>query len=267
MQDPAGSFAVTAAGARPAISGRTLFEVANERKVFSEQEVAAVVRRAIELQEQANLESYTPGVTDTELQRIAAELGIEAKYLQLAISESHTTESKKGPLHLTEEFERVVDVELDPEDYDILLKHLRPTNNRGSFQQVGRTLSGQAWTGCSMARVEVTSKKGRTRINVRSNALFAWLTTIHPATLGSIMLLGMMGERGLIWLALAIAAVVWLVAGLAFTTLLKKGHKAARRLTEKLAESVAESAPSLRDNLAKPTTPETQITQDSEAKA
>ena len=225
--------------------------MAGERKVFSEQEVANVVRRAIELQEQASQESYTPGVTDTELQRIAGELGIDPRFLEMAIHESGTTESKKGPLHLTEEFERVVDFELSPEDYDILLAHLKPTNHRGSFQQVGRTLSGQAWTGCSMARVEVTSKKGRTRINVRSNAIFAWLTTIHPAMLSSFGLLAGMGAAGKIWLALAIVSAIWLVATFAFTALLKNGHKAARRLTEKLAQSVADEAPDLRENLAK----------------
>lgn len=226
-----------------------------------------MVRRAIELQEQASQESYTPGVTDTELQRIAGELGIDPKYLELAINEANTTESKKGPMHLTEEFEKVVDFELAPEDYDVLLAHLRPVNNRGSIQQVGRTLSGQTWTGCSMARVEVTSKKGRTRINVKSNALFAWLTTIHPATMASILLLGIMGERGHIWMALAIVAAVWLVASIAFSALLKNGHKAARRLTEKLAESVAEAAPDIRENLAKAAPAPLTTNADIEAKA
>ena len=48
--------------------------MAEERKVFSEQEVAAVVRRAVELQEQAGQESYTPGVTSEELAHAKAAL-------------------------------------------------------------------------------------------------------------------------------------------------------------------------------------------------
>lgn len=212
-----------------------------DRKVFSEQEVTAVVRRAVELQERAGKESYTPGVTSDELSRIAAELGIEAKYLQQAINEGSTAESKKGALNLTEEFERVVDTELAPEDYDVLLKYLKPTGNHSSFNQVGRTLSGSTWTGCSMARFEVTSKKGRTRINVKSNSIFAWLVSLHPATIGSFITLAALGSRGHIWLALGIVVLVLSIAWMAFQGLSKMGHRAAKKLTDRLAESVAET--------------------------
>ncbi len=222
----------------------------SERKVFSEQEVSAVVRRAVELQETAGKESYTPGVTPDELARIAGELGIEPKFLQQAIDEANSTESKRGPLHLTEEFERVVDVELAPEDYDVLLRYLKPAGNRGGFTQIGKTLSGTTWTGCSMAHVEVTSKRGRTRINVKSNALFAWLVSLHPATLASFGLLGGLGSTGRIWLALAIVSAIWAVAIIAFKSLLEAGHRSARRLTDNLARSVSDSGEDLRSRLA-----------------
>lgn len=226
-----------------------------DRKVFSEQEVSAVVRRAIELQEQAGQESYTPGVTSEELARVAKELGIEAKYLQQAVNEAGSTESRKGPLNLTEEFERVVDVEISPDDYDVLLKHLRPTGNRGnSFNQVGRTLTGQTWTGCSFAGFEITSKKGRTRIKMKSNPLFAWLVSIHPATIATIGILGGFGGHGKIWLGLLIASTLLFVAWLAFQTLLKAGHKKARLVTDRLAEAIADAGtstqPDVRQTLA-----------------
>src|ERR1044072_720629 len=149
--------------------------MASDRKVFSEQEVTAVVRRAVQLQEQAGKDSYTPGVTPEELEKIAADLGIESRYLQQAIDEAVHSETRRGPFNLTEEFERVVDTELSPDDYDVLLKHLRAVGPRHPITQVGRTLTGTTWTGRSVARVEVTSKRGRTRVTVRSNPIFAFL--------------------------------------------------------------------------------------------
>lgn len=236
--------------------------MAQERKVFSEQEVTAVVRRAVELQETAGQESYTPGVTATELGRIASELGIDPKYLQQAINESNSTESKKGPFHLTEEFERVVDTELKPEDYDILLKYLKPTNGRGgSWSQVGSTVSGSTWTGWSNANFQVTSKKGRTRVSIKSNALFAWLVSVHPATLASLVLLPSLASKGHAWLALAIVLPLLTVAGLAFKGLVARGHKAARELTERIAHAIAETGSdetpaALHDRLAPPSAEE-----------
>jgi hypothetical protein len=224
----------------------------SEKRVFSEQEVSAVVRRAVELQENAGQESYTPGVTPEELERIAAELGIEPRFLQQAIFEANTTESKKGPLNLTEEFERVVDTELSSDDFDVLLKYLRPIGHRHPITQIGRTLTGSAWTGCSMANVEVSSKGGRTRVKVKSNPFFAWLVTLHPAFISSLLLFAFLGKAGLVWLAIGLVALIAVIASVAFQAMVKAGHKSAKGLTEKLAASVAEAQPSLRDNLAKP---------------
>ncbi|HTQ11496.1 MAG TPA: hypothetical protein VMI31_15635 [Fimbriimonadaceae bacterium] len=215
----------------------------SERKVFSEQEVTALVKRAVELQENAGKESYTPGVTPEELSRIAGELGIEPRFLQQAIDEATSTKPAPPGFHLTEEFERVVDTELSPEDYDVLLRHLRPVGNHRGFTQVGRTLSGQTWTGCSMANVEITSKKGRTRVRTKSNGWFAWLVSLHPATIASFVLLASLGSEGQIWMALGLTLLIMSVAFLAFRELVKIGHRATERLTNTLAGAVAETAP------------------------
>jgi hypothetical protein len=215
--------------------------VASDRKVFSEQEVSAVVRRAVELQEGAGKETYTPGVTPEELQKIAAELGIEPKYLQQAINEAVNSETKHGPLNLTEEFERVVDTELAPEDYDVLLKHLHSIGHRHPISQVGRTLTGRTWTGRSFATVEVTSKRGRTRVKVRSNPFFAFLVSIYPAFIATMMLLGPLASGGHIWLALGLIAAVFLLMGMCFKGLVNVGHNAAKKLADKLAESIVDA--------------------------
>lgn len=196
----------------------------------------------MELQEQAGKESYTPGVTPDELKKIALDLGIDVNYLQQAIDEANSTETRRGPFSLTEEFERVVDYELPPEDFDVILHHLKPFGRRHPIAQVGRTLTGRTWTGTSFANVEVTSKRGRTRVKVKSNPLFAFLVTLYPAFVASTMLLGPLGESGHLLVALGLIAVVLVLAGLCFTGLVRSGHKSAKKLTDRLAQAVAENA-------------------------
>ncbi|HVT12974.1 MAG TPA: hypothetical protein VHE55_11980 [Fimbriimonadaceae bacterium] len=217
--------------------------MAGERKVFSEQEVAAVVRRAVELQEQAGHEAYMPGVTTEELQRIAGDLGIDPKYLQQAVDEAASAdEARRKPFSFAEEYERVVDAEISPDDYDVLLKHIPSFGSRHPITQVGRTLTGRTWTGCSIANVEVTSKRGRTRIRVRSNSLFAFLVTIYPAFIASLVSLGPLTESGHLWIALAFIVLAVSVAALGFRSLTKRGHRASKKLADRLAESVLEDA-------------------------
>ncbi|HWA84436.1 MAG TPA: hypothetical protein VG820_13425 [Fimbriimonadaceae bacterium] len=217
--------------------------MAGERKVFSEQEVTAVVRRAVELQEQAGHEAYTPGVTAEELQRIAGDLGIDAHYLQQAIDEAASAdEARRKPFNFVEEYERVVDAEIPPEDYDVLLKHMPSFGHRHPITQVGRTLTGRTWIGCSIANVEVTSKRGRTRVRVRSNPLFAFLVTLYPAFIATLIALGPLAESGHLWIALSLIVMAVSLAGLCFRSLTKRGHRAAKKLADRLAESVLEDA-------------------------
>lgn len=213
--------------------------MAEERKVFSEQEVAAVVRRAVELQEAAGAETYQPGVTVAELERVAQELGIDPVHLQRAISETGSVLDRSGLFHLTEEFDRVVDAQLEPDEYDVLLQHLKPTGHRG-FQQLGRSVSGQTWTGCSFASFEVRSAQGRTRIKVRSNPFFAWMVSIHPVLFASFVLLPVLGNTGRLGLALAILIPLWIVTGLVFRALVHSGHRASRRLIDNIVGDVTE---------------------------
>jgi hypothetical protein len=230
--------------------------MSEDRRIFSEQETAALVRRAVELQEQAkDAGGYTPGVTEEELRRIAGELGLGSKYLEQAMREGVTPEGKKGPFHFTEEFERVLDVELKPEDFDLLMGELRHVGRRNPITQVGRTLTGQTWTGISVAGVDVSSRNGRTKIKVKSNGVIAWLFTIHPATLACFILLPIMGAQGLILPAIGAAVGLGALALAGFNWFLRKGHEAARRLTDRLAAAVSEADPSLRENLAHSSAP------------
>jgi hypothetical protein len=218
--------------------------LAEEQKVFSEAEVSALIKRAVELQEQSHVE-YQPGVTSEELEHMASELGIAAEFLKQAIAEGGLPTSRKGPLNLTEEFEKVVDVEIPPEDFDLFVEEMRNRRRRsgGGIVQIGRTLKGQAWTGWSLPSVEITSRNGRTRIRVKSNPLFAWLVGIHPAFVASLIVFSALGAHGLILPAVGIVAGLATASLIAFRWLLRKGHEASQAFTERLARKAREQAP------------------------
>jgi hypothetical protein len=209
--------------------------------VFSEQEATKIIQRAVELTEEANSPRYKPGITREELERIASEVGVSADTLAKAISEAGQSQPSKGLFGLTREYERVVDGELDPSQYDIVIEGLRPLANAGqpAVAQVGRTLSMSTWTGVSQAKVDLTSRNGRTRIKVKSNAFFQALLTLHPALMTGLIAAGALGERGLGWLGAAIAAGAIAIGTTLFGFLTKKGHQKAEVLADDLRERIA----------------------------
>ncbi len=60
------------------------------KKVFSEQEAAQLIVDAAKLQESAGQHDYTPGVTWTELQRMADDVGVDPDYLKKALAKKST---------------------------------------------------------------------------------------------------------------------------------------------------------------------------------
>lgn len=213
----------------------------SDQRVFSEQEVMQIMRRAVELTEAGTASTYTPGITLTELERIAEEVGVAPDALRRAIIEGASPESKKGPLHLTEEFERVVEGEIDPTQFDILLEGIRPFARAGSsgVSQVGRSVSISHWTGVNQAKINVTSRNGRTRLKVKSNSLFPGLMALYPGFVASLLTVASMAERGMGWLGAAIGAGIMLLATGVFRLLTKSGHRRAEQLADSMRERIA----------------------------
>ena len=220
----------------------------NER-IFSEQEVSEILRRAVELTEAGTEREYIPGVTESELVRIAEEVGVSPEALRRAILESGKIDSKRGLFHLTEEFERVVEGELDPSQFDVLAEGIKPLGNAGqpAIAQVGRKLQMSAWTGVGQAKVDVTSRNGRTSLKVKSNALFQALMTLHPSLIATLITVGSMSESGMGLLGTVIGAGIMTIGAGAFTWLTKLGHRKAEKLAddlrERIANTVAEQQP------------------------
>lgn len=210
-------------------------------EVFSEQEVTEIIRRATALSEQAaESKPYTPGITRAELARIATEIGVDPACLEQAILESKEKPAKRG-FRLTEEFERVVEGEIDPTEFDLVTGFIRTMGRFGpGLSQVGRSVRANAWTGASRARVEVTSRNGRTKVRVESSPILAMIAGGYAIFLGSILTAPMLAEQGQFMLAFLSVFLSVVVGGTLGAVMLRAGHKASRRLADELRDRIAE---------------------------
>lgn len=210
-------------------------------RVYSEQEVAELMKRAVALQEgsKESTNAYRPGVTREELVRAAEEMGVEPRFLEQAISEKLLGNTPRGHPVFQEE-QRVVEGELDPADFDIILGAIRTASSRRHpVTQVGRTLSARAMTGSGIARLEVTSRNGRTRINVKPFPVLEVIGTFYPAFLVSMIAGGQLSHAAP-GVATAVAAGAFAAAALVCRAWLSRSRTAASRLADRLQGVISE---------------------------
>ncbi len=213
------------------------------RKYFSEQEVTRIIKRAVEVQqnELATKSEYTPGVSLEELERIAGEIGVSPEALARAVAEGGEGKPKRSMIRFRESYERVVSGELDPMDFDVVTSACKPmgTNQSTGAQQVGRNLKIKSWTGVGEAVVDVSSRKGRTKIEVTSSPVVPIMASLYPCTFAAIFAgIGVGTINPLAGVATSMA-----VLGLgAWGTLkmLSANHRRAKELADKIAAAVDE---------------------------
>lgn len=222
----------------------------SKKRVFSEQEATEIMQRAVRLQESSKTgDSYLPGVTIDELKRIAEEAGIDLKHIYSAVAGIDTEEkSTKGVFNLTEEFERVVDGEMDPEDFDKIL-HLVRRSGKGGLMQVGRTVTGQGTVGVHVVQIEVESRHGRTRAKVKYIPLSAYFIGLHMPIILSIVALASQFEAGRPGFGVIGAAAMLGVGTAVFQWLVKAGRRAAKKLTGDIVKVIEQEIDPLRQNL------------------
>jgi hypothetical protein len=212
-------------------------ELMPDRRLFSEAEISTIIERAIKLQEEnVAAKSYTPGVTREELGRIAAELGVEPQFLQQAILDQlrPATGNEKASLYREE---RVVDGEVDPSEFDLMLEQIRTVNTRHHpTQQFGRTLRTQALAGGGFVNVEVTARNGRTRIKAASFPVLQILGTFYPAFLGSIFAGTKLASMGQPLAGAAVSVGLFGAAALGFRAWSKAARKGMHTLVNRLAD-------------------------------
>jgi hypothetical protein len=214
-----------------------------DERVFSEQEVGHIIRRAVEISEEGPGHGYTPGVTLNELEKIAAEVGVPPDALARAIEEAGQRKGKRKAFRFVEEFERVVEGELQPENFDVLAEGVTPVGNIGqpTMAQFGRSASMSIWAGTGQAKVDVSSRNGRTRLRVRSNTSFQGLMTLYPGFIGAVIAVVVGSENGMSLVGLMIALPVVLLALFLFFVLGQKGHRKAEKLADGLRDRIADT--------------------------
>lgn len=237
-----------------------------DRKIYSEKEATDIILKAAKLQEDCpdedESESYVPGLTEDELKRMAKELGVEEKYVLRALEsrgsyKSNLTEKKALGVVWGTEIERVIDGELPPENFDVVLEELATSqnfnNHRGYYQpvQVGRSLTGPIMRGMAMGRMQLSSRNGRTRLSVKTSAFIPFMTILYPALLfGLIPTAILLGERKVNpAIVLPLLAVFWGLAWIIFTAVQNSSQKKMVEKVDLIAEKVAAETESLRSRL------------------
>jgi len=237
-----------------------------EKKYFSEKEAADLVVRAAKLQEKAGGGEYTPGISFDELAKMAAEAGIDPAFLNQAMQGVPTGDEEVRSflgIPLSTEFERVVDFELPPENFDIVSEMFPPKwmgqgphgprmSNVG--QQVGRSMMMQVNQWPAFGQLRLTSRNGKTRITTKSTAFLAYFVGLHvPLILSFVFTMMLMPGKNSASVnpAVMVPIIAFLMtAGLAaFTWISKAGQKKMRELTDLIAERVQEEGETLRANL------------------
>ncbi|MEI7577567.1 MAG: hypothetical protein WCK51_11795 [Armatimonadota bacterium] len=224
-------------------------------KLFSESEVAEIIRRAGELQEEKSVEGYVPGVAAHELMQLAQEVGIRPEYLELALRER---QEKAAPATKNaDRIERVIPVEIDPDDYDVITDGLRliPASSvngttSGGISQFGRTMLGQVRESWDNPHFKLSSRGGRTKIEVwtdKSAALgisFLWMMPLIFSA-GAFKVGGIVA--GFVALFLVIGAAVATYRGM-----LQKSAQAVLKVADRLEQSILEygEGSDLRANLS-----------------
>lgn len=245
--------------------------MADSRKVFSEKEAADLLIQAAKFQEEEpdpDSASYVPGITIEELKRMAKELGVEERYLEKALrkdvsfSAPGVTAKETKPFDFlgipwVREYEAVVDGELPPDHFDIVMEDLHSSHGTGRQgyamlpTQVGRTVQGTMTSGLGYGRFTMSSRGGRTRMKVRSNAFIPFMAVGYPLVMAGIITGAILSEEaivpGAVGFLIFVCSVVLgtLISGV----LANMGHQKLKQKFEGVVKNVEDETDRLRTEL------------------
>jgi hypothetical protein len=245
----------------------------SDRRVFSEQEAADLVIRAAKMQEASQeSSSYTPGIDIEQLKRLAADVGVDEKFLFAAMSatpEAKDVHRRFMGLPIFDEYERVVEGELDPEDFDIVTDlmgsgpgrtRLSGNGNRTLMTtQVGRSLEGYVRSGPAYGPLKMTSRNGRTRISARRTMFVPFMAGLYPAIILSIVTMAMASENSIsVAIAATIVLLLAIMGSVTFGALAMQGERKMKQIVDEMADRVADATSNqVRKNLAQSTSGQT----------
>ena len=230
---------------------------------FSEQEVSEIIRRAADNQARQHPEGSHAGsgVSESELKRVASELGIEANALQSAISEVGSGALNDTGTHDSMEriLERTVEGELSPDQLGIVLEEFMPVAEFGGHPpvRVGNSISYQSFVGFAQCSINLAARGGKTTLRVKSNTSAAALSTFLPviviSLLGNLIYWKKVGppvDDGIL-LAVLLPAAFLTAAYFGFRKLVNYSNRKVLDLTNRTATKLEESADHLRGRLTK----------------
>lgn len=236
----------------------------NER-TYSEQQVKDILMKAVDLQQQGVIEgtSDPSGLTRDQLAKMAAELGIDSKYVDAAIDQSRVTQKEdKGTwlfgIPITHTHEAVVEGELDPERFDVVVPELgTPSLNPhlSGSSQVGRSLNAKVSKGLAFGPLSVVSRDGKTKISGKHMAFVGFMTSMYPALIFSLIFGLKVAQAGNLIGAFALVLTLLTVGTGIFTWMARKADQAMKEVVKRVAGVVADEtkAQGVRENLARST--------------
>jgi hypothetical protein len=162
---------------------------------YTEEEVSQVIRRAAELQERL-APADAPrahGIRETELVRIAGELGLEERYVREALYDATTfAAGDKGKLtSIDRTLERTAAGLPGSEAFEIALDEFGPSAGiQSGPTTVGDTLTYQSMAGLSHCEMLVSKKGGRTRVKVGVSTFLPIVAVLLPLVMTTAILGG-----------------------------------------------------------------------------
>lgn len=230
-------------------------------RTYTEQEIAALLARAAERQRATPDTDAGPTLTLGEIERLAAEAGLDPAHVRAAAAEmSGPAANSEKPSDVT--FERWLDLPFSDIGWEDAVTELRARygTNMAAYTAVGTTAAGadvsrvgaaHQWTHASMSGATTTvtaSPRGdrtRVRLSYRTSAhlstdiatagLYGLLASILPAFV--VFVAGVRADAGGLTIVLSVLVAVAAVTSLAAVL----GAPAARRSRERQARRAAET--------------------------
>lgn len=224
---------------------------------YTEDEVRELLARAVERQEADRRHAHTAhGLTLEEVERIAAEVGIDPRYVAAAAEDLERTASLAGinpylggPLRI--ERERTVEGRLTEADVAPLVEALRTAYNpkdRGRVETLAGTVewSGKADDSGDRLFFKVEPRGNHTQITLRhamdSTAVLLHLWPPMLLVFGLIPLVAPDGSLTLTAVMTAVAAALYGLAWISYRALARKREQKLRGMMDRLEAMAAEAA-------------------------
>ncbi|MFN3963218.1 MAG: hypothetical protein ACK4NQ_09605 [Fimbriimonadaceae bacterium] len=156
-------------------------------------------------------------------------------------------EKTNTKVQLEQVFERVVEGEIEPENFDLVIEDVKavPRQHKGGSQAgiepIGCRIFGNVMCGPAIGKMNITSRNGRTRIEIRTGAFFPLFLSLYPTFIISLVSIAITAEKGAPLIGAAIAAALLTGAFPLAKYLLKRGHKAGEELADNLSAKAQEA--------------------------